>query len=166
MFEYYQGAVSRSWMASWEWVTAQGIYLTWLLGSGVLICAVSFAIFRAIKKHHSWGNAMNDARKAVQDFFLAMVVSSILILAILFAVFFVKDAPIQAELTKSKIETLNAENAKSTDQLKATIADLQSKLDERDAQRQERAQQRRLHDEACQRPSSAHFGRKSNSKKF
>jgi len=147
MLAYYQEAVSRSWVGAWEWATGQGIYLTWLLGFCVLTCAVVFAVFRAIRKHHSWRNAMNDARKAVQDFFLAMVVSSIVVLTILFMGFFVRDAPVQIALAKDAIRSLKTDNAKAIEQLNATIADLQSKLDDRDAQRQERTKQQHVHDE-------------------
>jgi hypothetical protein len=158
MLAYYAGAFSRSWMAAWEWATGQGIFLTWLLGFGVLICAIGFAMFRAIGKHHSWNDAINDARKAVQDFFLAMVVASIFVLALLFVVFFVKDAPRQIALAENTIkslktenaqtiEQLKKENAKTVDQLKADIANLQSKLDNQETQRRERLEQLRVRNE-------------------
>jgi hypothetical protein len=145
-------------MAAWEWATGQGIFLTWLLGFGVLICAIGFAMFRAIGKHHSWNDAINDARKAVQDFFLAMVVASIFVLALLFVVFFVKDAPRQIALAENTIkslktenaqtiEQLKKENAKTVDQLKADIANLQSKLDNQETQRRERLEQLRVRNE-------------------
>ena len=146
MLSYYESALGRSWTSTWAWATGQGIYLTWLLGLGVLVAAVCFALIRAIRKHHSWSDAMKDARKAVQDFFFAMVISSSLALAVLFMVFFVQDAPTQLALangeldalrnqTAKNIDQLTANNANVVSQLKAQIADLQSRLNDQDAQR-------------------------------
>ena len=87
------------------------------------------------------------ARGGDTDFFLAMVVSSIVVLTILFMGFFVRDAPVQIALAKDAIRSLKTDNAKAIEQLNATIADLQSKLDNRDAQRQERTKQQHVHDE-------------------
>ena len=137
MLAYYVAAISRSWIAGWDWATGQGIILTWSLAGAVLVLSVCFAAVKAIRKHHSWRDAFNDARRAVQDFLLAMVVSSILVLVSLFVVFFVKDAPTQMALAKQAIELvkteseqrtdkLTSENAKIVDRLKAEIAALQN----------------------------------------
>jgi hypothetical protein len=152
MLSYYEHAVARSWTAAWEWATGQGIILTWLLAGGVVVAAIVFAALRAISKHHSWRDALNDAKKAVLDFFLAAVASSFLVLAFLFAVFFVRDAPKQAVIAENTISSLKVDNARTiaglkeengrtVAQLKSEMANLQSRLNDRDIAR--RAQQLR-----------------------
>jgi hypothetical protein len=76
----YQGAIGRSWFSAWDWATGQGIFLTWAFAVGVVVCAVLYAVFRAHRKHHSWGDAMSDAKEAIRDFVLAAIGATVFLL--------------------------------------------------------------------------------------
>jgi len=155
VLSYYLAAASRSWSAAWSWATGQGIILTWLLAFGVLFVAIAFAVVRAWRKDHSWKDAVKHAGWAFRDFLVAGVLSSGFVLALLFAVFFVRDAPTQLAESKHSIEQLKADHQKElttisseyeaeAGALKKKIADLESKLDDRDTKRREREDQARI----------------------
>jgi hypothetical protein len=138
MLAYYGNAFSRSWSATWDWATGQGIYLTWLLAFGVVVCAGIFAVVRATRKDHSWDDAVGEVRKALGDFVIAVFGASVFVLLLMFCVFFVWDAPTQSKISQNALASLrtensdaithlNEENAKIIGKLNEKIVDLQSK---------------------------------------
>jgi hypothetical protein len=133
MIEYYQSALSRAWLATWDWTAGQGILLTWALAVCALICAVVFTVVRAHRKHHSWSDAMKDVRTAVGNFVLSAIATTVVFLLILFAVFFVRDAPEQARLAKTTIAQVGHDSSTTIEGLKAEIANLKSQIDIRNA---------------------------------
>jgi hypothetical protein len=108
MLAYYQGAISRSWWAAWDWATKQGILLTWSLAAAVLFCAIVFTAFRALRRYHSWSQAMSEVRTAIMDFVLSAIAGTAVLFAALFGVFFVSDAPeqIQVRIHNEQINTI------------------------------------------------------------
>jgi hypothetical protein len=109
IFDYYKAALSRSWIAVWDWATGQGIVLTWALAASALFCAMLVTFFRAFRKHHSWSDALTDVRSAVRDFILSAVGATLFLFFVLFAIFFVKDAPEQASLAQRQVTSLKTQ---------------------------------------------------------
>ena len=125
MWKYYHDATGRSWDAAWEWATGQGIYLTWLFAIGVVACAAIYATIRAVRKHHSWGDAMSEVRRAIKDFILAAIGASAFVLLLLFVVFFVRDAPTKMMALEKQ---LNDQDLKHTSELEHLRSENQSAL--------------------------------------
>jgi len=86
----------------------------------VLLIAVVFAVVRASRKHHSWTAAVADSGKA-WHFFVFAVVASALLLAFLFVIFFVRDAPDQMTLAMNTIDGLKSQHVKRTTELLCAV---------------------------------------------
>jgi hypothetical protein len=106
---YYAEAIPRAFLAGWDWMLSEGILLTLLLAFALLVWAIGFASFRAFGRRHSWADAMTEVRKAARDFGIAGIAATGLALAILFVVFFVRDAPTQLLKASDEIQTLKRE---------------------------------------------------------
>jgi hypothetical protein len=146
MLDYYVGAFSRSWSTAWSWATGQGILLTWLLAIGLPFGSIAIAVVRAAVKYHSWQEAKKHIGDTVADFAGAIVLSSVVALILLFAVFFVRDAPDQIAAATKAIDDLKSKNATVITALKAKyedevgqlnkkIIELQLRLDDREQRR-------------------------------
>ena len=72
-----------------------GLLLTILLGIGAVICASLYAVIRAMRRSHSWSDAMNHVWRAIADFLIAGFGAIVIVLIFLFVVFFIRDAPNQ-----------------------------------------------------------------------
>lgn len=104
-FEYYQGAVLRSFAAACVWALNQGIALNILFFLSVFFCAIAYATIRAHRKLYGWADAMRDMKGAARDFSLALFGTTAVVMVILFFVFFIADAPTQtASLKKTAID--------------------------------------------------------------
>ena len=158
LLDYYVGAFIRSWSAGWLWATGQGILLTWLLAVGLVVASIALAVSRAATKYHSWQEAKNHVGNTLADFAGAVVLSSIITLIILFAVFFVRDAPDHIAAANKAIDNLKSENAKGITELKAKyeddigqlnqkIVELQLRLDDRERRRREHEEEVRVKNE-------------------
>jgi hypothetical protein len=151
MFDYYVGAFSRSESAAWSWATGQGILLTWLLAIGLPFASIAIAVARAAVKYHSWQEAKKHVGNTLADFAGAIALSSVIALILLFAVFFVRDAPDQIAAATKAIDELKSENARVFTALKAKYEDevgqLNKKIIELQLRLDDREQRRRQHDE-------------------
>jgi hypothetical protein len=158
IWQYYVDAFSRSLSAAWAWATGQGILLTWLLAVALAIASVVYALARASIKYHSWAEAKKHVDTTLGDFFSTAVISSLIAFCLLFAIFFVRDAPEQVSALTKSVVTLKDENAKAAGELKnkyeaeigqlnKKIVELGLRLDDRDAQRRVREEHNRLREE-------------------
>jgi hypothetical protein len=138
---YYRAAIPRAFLAGWHWAVGQGLYLTILLATVVLILAVVYSIIQALRRVHSWADAVGDIHHAAADFFVVAIISTIVGLLILSIVFLVRDAPLQVNLADRRIEDLtqrlnSVENDKQIeikklkDQKDGEIANLQARIHE------------------------------------
>jgi hypothetical protein len=104
---YYRAAIPRAFSAGWHWAVGQGLYLTILLATGLLIFAIIYSVIQALRRVHSWADAVSNIHHAIADFFGAAIIATLITLLILFMVFLVMDAPLQINLANKKITDLN-----------------------------------------------------------
>jgi len=125
----------------------------------------AIAVVRAAVKYHSWKEAKKHVGNTLAEFAGAVVLSSVIALILLFAVFFVRDAPDQMAAATKAIDELKGKNAELITELKAKyehevgqlnkkIVELQLRLDDREAQRREHNEQIRLKNDRINAVSS------------
>jgi hypothetical protein len=125
--------------------------LTWFLAIGLPIVSVVIAVVRASIKYHSWLEAKRHIGNTLSEFVGTVILSSVIALVLLFAVFFVRDAPDQIAAATKAIDDLKSEDAKVVAELKAKYEDdigqLNKKIVELQLRLDDREQRRRVHDE-------------------
>jgi hypothetical protein len=99
---YYGEALPRAFWAGWNWAFGQGLLLTILLG----ISALVYAMIRAFRRSHSWQAAGSHISQALLDFLIAGIGAGSIVSIILFAWFFVQDAPKQIAIRDQRIAEL------------------------------------------------------------
>jgi hypothetical protein len=106
LVSYYGTAIPRSFWAGWDWAIAQGLLLTIFLGLGAVVCGSLFAVIRAMRRSHSWADAMESVWRLIADFFLAGIGAIVAGLISLFVYFFIQDAPQQISALTKRVEEL------------------------------------------------------------
>jgi hypothetical protein len=102
IIQYYQDAIVRSFGAALEWAVGQGLYLTIAFFVATFVVSVGRALWR------NWPHVMTAFRAAIKDFLSTAALTTIVAVGLLFVVFFVLDAPNQANILNQKVTDLEA----------------------------------------------------------
>jgi hypothetical protein len=137
-WHYYREAFERSWTNGWDSAIGQGIWLTlWL---AISITVFYFVSARLVKRDT---RISGHLRQAAGEWIISTVGGVAVLTTVLFAAFFIMDAPDQAARAKVKMDAAEAdfsnrigelknESKTAVDNLNSQIGYLRSQLDDRE----------------------------------
>jgi hypothetical protein len=109
MWLYYHDAILRSFHTAIDWALAQGIALSAALSVSAVVWTVTFTGVRALRRKHSWLNAKDEANIALKNFGVGFAASALLSILLIFAIFFIRDAPLREANLRKTLDSFQEE---------------------------------------------------------